>query len=145
MLVQVQTGQISAVERTDICLVSTHNVDGSEVSMFKSQIGGLALNHRKWLEMGLEWSPGPDNRPPGMPRPFPSLWDHSRGPKSAKKVQKLPVWGLALGSYRYLAKAWIMHARGSAHACSSSALPQRSKEKPPHHAVCPSHLLGLMR
>ena len=48
--------------------------------MFKSQIVGLALNRRKWPEMGPEWSPGPENRPPGMPRPFPSLWDQSRGP-----------------------------------------------------------------
>ena len=67
--------------------------------MFKSQIGGLALNRRKWPEVGPEWSPGPENRPPGMPRPFPSLWDGSRGLKPATKVKKLPVWGLALGSH----------------------------------------------
>ena len=65
--------------------------------MFKSQIGGLALNRRKCSEMGPESSPGLENRPPGMPRPFPSLWDQSRGPKSATKVKKLLVWGLALG------------------------------------------------
>ena len=59
--------------------------------MFKSQIGGLALNRRKWPEMGPEWSPGPENRPPGMPRPFPSLWDQSRGPKSDKKVKNGPL------------------------------------------------------
>ena len=52
--------------------------------MFKSQIGGLALNRRKWPEMGPEWSPGPENRPPGMPRPFSRLWDRSRGPKPPK-------------------------------------------------------------
>ena len=43
----VETQQMSSVARTDICLVSTHNVQVSEVStvaMFKSQIGGLALN-----------------------------------------------------------------------------------------------------
>ena len=98
-----ETGQMSSVARTDICLVSTHNVDVSEVSsapisqcsslrslncgnvtMLKSQIGGLALNRRKWPEMGPEWSPGRENRPPGMPRPFSRLWDRSRGPKSAK-------------------------------------------------------------
>ena len=28
----VETGQMSSVARTDICLVSTHNVDVSEVS-----------------------------------------------------------------------------------------------------------------
>ena len=66
--------------------------------MFKSQIGGLALNRRQWPEMGPEWSPGPENRPPGMPRPFSRLWDQSRGQKSAKKAKYLPVWGLALGS-----------------------------------------------
>ena len=61
-----ETGQMSSVARTDICLVSIHNVEVSEVSivpiphcsslrsfncgnitMFKSQIGGLALNHQK--------------------------------------------------------------------------------------------------
>ncbi len=34
------------------------------VTMFKSQIGGLALNRQKWSEMGIEWSPGPENRSP---------------------------------------------------------------------------------
>ena len=38
--------------------------------MFKSQIGGLALNRGKWSEMGPEWSPGPENRSPGFPRPL---------------------------------------------------------------------------
>ena len=98
-----ETGQMSSVARADICLVSTHSVEVSEVSsvpmsqcsslrslncgnvtMFKSQIGGLALNRRKWSEMGPEWSPGPENRPPGMPRPFSRLWDRSRGPKPPK-------------------------------------------------------------
>ena len=74
---------MSSVVRTDICLVSIHNVGVSEVStlpisecsslrglnrgnvtMFKSQIGGLALNWRKWREMGPERSPGLENRPP---------------------------------------------------------------------------------
>ena len=32
--------------------------------MFKSQLGGLTLNHQKWPEVGPEWSPGPENRPP---------------------------------------------------------------------------------
>ena len=87
-----ETGQIASVPRTDICFVLTHNVEGSEVStvplsersslrtlscgtitMFKSQKGGLALNRRKWPEMGPDWSPGPENRPPGMPRPFSRL------------------------------------------------------------------------
>ena len=52
--------------------------------MFKSQIGGLALDGRKCSEMGPEWSPGPENRPPGMPRPFSRLWDRSRGPNPPK-------------------------------------------------------------
>ena len=91
----VETRQMSSVARTDICLVSTHNVEVSEVctvpmfksqkyalcqcsslrslncgnvTMFKSQIGGLALNPRNCFKMGPEWSPGPENRPPSMPR-----------------------------------------------------------------------------
>ena len=65
----VETGQMSSVARAGICVVSTHNVEVSEVStgnitMFKPQIGGLALNHQKWLEMGPEWSPGLENQPP---------------------------------------------------------------------------------
>ena len=57
--------------------------------MFKSQIGGLALNRRKCSEMGPEWSPGPENRPPGMPRPFSRLWDRSLGPG---RPQVGPSW-----------------------------------------------------
>ena len=103
-----ETGQTSSVARPDTCLVSTHDVEVSEVStvtmsqcsslrslncgnvtMFKSQkpqlcksqIGGLALNRRKWPEMGPEWSPGGENRSPWISRPFPRLWDRSRGPK----------------------------------------------------------------
>ena len=106
-----ETGHMSSVARTDICLVSTHNVQVSEVStvamsqcsslrnlncgnatmfksqksqLFKSQIGGLALSRRKWPEMGPEWSPGPENRCPGFSRPFPRVWDRSRGPKPPK-------------------------------------------------------------
>ena len=90
MLVQVETGQMSSdetrqmssVARTDICLVSVHNVEVSDVSsapisqcsslrslncgnvtMFKSQIRGLALNRRKWTEMGPEWSSDLENWP----------------------------------------------------------------------------------
>ena len=107
-----ETGQMSSVARADICLVTPHNVDVSEVStvpiphcsshrdlnrgtseifivaisqcsslrslncgkvtafkshgshLFKTQIGGLALNRRKWVERGPEWSPGPENRSP---------------------------------------------------------------------------------
>ena len=73
--------------------------------MFKSQIVGLALNHQKWSEIGPEWSPGPENRPPGMPRPFSRLWDQSRVPKSGTKVKKWLVWGLALGSFA-LSSTW---------------------------------------
>ena len=54
------------------------------ITMLKSQIGGLALNRRKWPEMGPEGSPGPENRPPGMLRPFSRLWDRSRGPNPPK-------------------------------------------------------------
>ena len=120
----VETGQVSAAEtgqmsafgtrrmpsgaRKDVCLVSTHNVEVSEVcsvpmfksqksQLFKSQKGGLALNRRKWPEMGPEWSPGSENRPPSFSRPLSRLWDRSCGPKPAKKVKKWSVWGLALG------------------------------------------------
>ena len=106
-----ETGQMCPVVRTEICLASTHNAEVSEVStvamsqcsslrslncgsvtmfqsqksqLFKSQIGGLALNRRKWLETGRESSPGPENRPPGFSRPFPRLWDRSHGPKPPK-------------------------------------------------------------
>ena len=54
------------------------------VTMFKSQIGGLALDRRKWSEMVPEWSPGHENRPPGMPRPFSPLGPVSR-PKTRQK------------------------------------------------------------
>ena len=46
--------------------------------------------------MGPDWSAGPWNRPPGMPRPFPSLWDQSRGPKSAQR-SKMPCLGSRAG------------------------------------------------
>ena len=59
------------------------------VTMFKSQKVGPALDRRKWPEMGPEWSPGPENRPPGMPRPFSRLWDRSRGPG---RPQVGPSW-----------------------------------------------------
>ena len=42
-----------------------------------TQVAGAAT-------MGPEWSPGPENRSPGMPRPFSRLWDRSRGPKPPK-------------------------------------------------------------
>ena len=83
-------GQMSAVETGQM---------SANVTMFKSQIVGLALNRRKWPEMSPEWSPGLENPPPGMPRPFPSLWDQSRGQKSTKKVKRWLVWGLALGLF----------------------------------------------
>ena len=74
-----ETGQLSAVETRQ---------------MLKSQMVRLALNRQKCTEMDPEWSPGPENRPPGMPRPFPSLWDHSRGPKSTKSA-KSGVFGVS--------------------------------------------------
>ena len=43
-----ETGQMSSVARTDICLVSTHNVEVSEVSivsMFQSQKSQLSQYH----------------------------------------------------------------------------------------------------
>ena len=96
-----QTSQLSQYHNAQVSDMSTfpisqcsslRNLNCPNITMFKSQIGGLALNRRKLSEMVSEWSPGTENRPPDMPRPFPSLWDRSRGPKSGKKVNKLPVW-----------------------------------------------------
>ena len=63
---------------------SLRHLNCGNVTMFKSQIGGLALNRRKWPEMDPDWSPGPENRSSGFPRPFSRLWDRSRGPKPPK-------------------------------------------------------------
>ena len=108
-----ETRQMSPVAATDIFHVSIHNVQVSAISisqcsnlrnlncgnvtMYNSKLIGLPLNRQKWTEMGPEWWPGPENRAPRMPRPFPSLWDQSRGPKSTNKAKKMIVWGLALG------------------------------------------------
>ena len=43
---------------------SLRHLNCGNVIMFKSQISGLALNRRKWSEMGPEWSPGLENRSP---------------------------------------------------------------------------------
>ena len=67
--------------RQDRCLLLQYH---NGITMFKSQMGGLALNRRKWPEMGPEWSPGPENRSPGFSRPFSRVWDRSRGPKPPK-------------------------------------------------------------
>ena len=64
--------------------------------MFRSQIGGLALNRRKWSEMGPEWSPGPENRTPACHGHFQASGT-SPVAKIHQKAQKLLVWGLALG------------------------------------------------
>ena len=68
--VMKNTADISSVARACMCLVSTHNVEVSDVAtvpasqwefrsfnwlhitMFKSQMVGLALNHQKWTKMG---------------------------------------------------------------------------------------------
>ena len=65
----VETSQMSSVARTDICFVPTQcwclrRLSCDNITMFKSQIGGLAPNRRKWFETGPEWSPGPENRSP---------------------------------------------------------------------------------
>ena len=72
-------------QKSPLCQCSNlRSLNCGNVTMFNSQRGGLALNRRKWAEMGPESSPGPENRPPGMPRPFSRLWDRSRGPKPRK-------------------------------------------------------------
>ena len=60
----VETGQMSAVETGQMSAAETGQMSAVETrQMLKSQIGGLALNRRKWPEMGPEWSPDPENQP----------------------------------------------------------------------------------
>ena len=70
----VETGQMSSAETGQMSAAETGQMSAVETrQMLKSQIVGLALNHQKWSELGPECSPGLENRPMGMPRPFPSL------------------------------------------------------------------------
>ena len=135
----VETRQMSSVARADICLVAAHNVDVSsgrmsqcsslrslnfgKVTMCKSQIGGLALNRRKWPEMGPEWSPGPENRSPGFPRPFPSLWDQSRGP-NPPPGSKNGLFGVSRWGHHHST------GRNSAHGSDVSKLMRRLQCQP---------------
>ena len=60
----VETGQMSAAETGQMSAVETGQMSAVETrQMLKSQIGGLALDRRKWSEMGPEWSPGLENPP----------------------------------------------------------------------------------
>ena len=60
----VEAGQMSAVETGQMSAAETGQMSAVETrQMLKSQIGGLALNGRKWSEMGPEWSPGLENPP----------------------------------------------------------------------------------
>ena len=52
----VGTGQMSAAETGQMSAVEKRQ-------MLKSQIGGLALNGRKWVELDPELSPGLKNPP----------------------------------------------------------------------------------
>ena len=78
----VSAEDICAVSTEDICLVSTPNISS------KSVWPEIGKNGPKWVQ-NLS---GPENPPPGIPRPFSRLWDHSRGPKSKNKKNP-PVWG----------------------------------------------------
>ena len=92
ILSQQKTRQLPASGRLLLCQSLTSVGQApmhGQVTMFKSQIGGLALNRRKWPEMGPESSPGPENQSPGMPQPFSRLWDRSRG-QTASKPQSKP-------------------------------------------------------
>ena len=90
-----ETGQMAAVETGQMSASATGQMSAVETrQMLKSQIVRLALNHQKCFEMDPEWSPGLENRPPGMPRPFSRLWDRSRGPKPRKNGPK-PEIGLS--------------------------------------------------
>ena len=100
-----ETRQMSSVARTDICLVSAHNVEVSEVStvpMLKSQKSQLWQCHSvqvsdrrsgpksaKSSEMDPEWSPGRENRSPGMPRPFSRLW-HRSAAQNRQNISQTP-------------------------------------------------------
>ena len=54
-MLKSQTSQLSQCS-------SLRSLNCGNVTMFKSQMGGLALNPRKCHKMGPEWSPGPENR-----------------------------------------------------------------------------------
>ena len=66
------TGQMSSVATPDTSLVSNSQYtklksQKSELSQYhnsKSQMDGLTLNHEQCSDMGPEWSPGCQNRPP---------------------------------------------------------------------------------
>ena len=70
-------------------------------------IGGLSPIRRKLSKMDPEWSPGLENPPPCMPRPFPSLWDQSRSPNPPRRSR------LRLGVHLF-----YQHKPGRCSACS---------------------------
>ena len=47
-----------------------HNVQVSEISIVQVADRRSGPNRRKWLQMGPEWSPGPENRSVGFCRPL---------------------------------------------------------------------------
>ena len=61
----VSAADICPVSTADICPVSKDDIYpvSTEDTMFKSQKRGLALDWRKWSEMGPERSPGLENPP----------------------------------------------------------------------------------
>ena len=60
----VETGQMSAVETGQMSPAETGQMSAVETrQMLKSQIGGLSLNARKWVEMDPEWWPDLENPP----------------------------------------------------------------------------------
>ena len=60
----VETGRMSAAETGQMSAVETAQMSAAETRhMLKSQIGCLALNLRKWSEMGSERSPSLENPP----------------------------------------------------------------------------------
>ena len=113
----VSTADISSVARTDICPVSTHNVEVSKglncsnITMLKSQKSQLSqyLNVQvsdsrsgpKSAKMARNGSRIVARTQEAIPRHAAAI-SKPLGPvprpKSAKKVKKWPVWGLALGS-----------------------------------------------
>ena len=109
-------------------LCNLRSLNCGNVTLFKSQTGGLALNRRKRPEMCPEWSPGPENRPPGMPQPFSRLWDRSCGPKPPQRSTKMPVWGLAPGLYTSLYHAELSLQFGQ---CMGGAMFLRALQKSP--------------
>ena len=97
-----RTGQMSGAGTEQMSAAETGLLTAVEArQMLKSQIGSRALNGRKWFEIHPEWSPGLENRPKRILRPFPSVCDGSAASnltKRARNSRSGSSWPLLLGS-----------------------------------------------